>query len=145
MVSLWRRDGQIPRFAGDSPTLTGAVSGMEMASRNIGDITPRRALMKITAIETFLMNAAPAEVGGWNARNWLFVRVRTDSGIYGVGESSGWPRVVETAIQDLAPIVVGEDPFAIERVWHKMLCSIMGHGMTGIVGSGAMTGIEMAL
>lgn len=101
--------------------------------------------MKITEIETFLMHAAPAEVGGWNARNWLFVRVRTDSGIYGVGEASGWPRVVETAIQDLAPIVVGEDPFAIERIWHKMLCGIMGHGMTGIVGSGAMTGIEMAL
>ncbi len=88
--------------------------------------------MKITEIETFLMHAAPTEVGGWNARNWLFVRVGTDSGIYGVGEASGWPRVVETAIQDLAPIVIGEDPFAIERIWHKMLCGIVGHGMTGI-------------
>jgi len=30
-------------------------------------------------------------------------------------------------------------------VWSKMLAAIMGHGMTGVVGSGAMTGIEMAL
>ena len=101
--------------------------------------------MKITQIETFLVDAAPPEEGGWGARNWLFVRVQTDEGIHGVGEASGWPRVVETAIQDLTPIAVGEDPFSIERIWSKMLCAIMTHGMTGIVGSGAMTGIEMAL
>ncbi|MFH1566704.1 MAG: mandelate racemase/muconate lactonizing enzyme family protein [Gemmatimonadota bacterium] len=91
------------------------------------------------------MHAAPPEAGGWAARNWLFVKVHTDAGIYGVGEASGWPRVVETAIRDLAPLLVGEDPNHIERLWQKMLSAMMGHGMTGIVGSGAMTGIEMAL
>ena len=102
--------------------------------------------MKITAIDTYLMHAGrPTPFGGWGKRNWLFVKVHTDEGIYGVGEASGWPRVVETAIHDLAPIVVGEDPFHIEKIWQKMLLGTMGHGMTGIVGSGAMTGIEMAL
>jgi L-alanine-DL-glutamate epimerase-like enolase superfamily enzyme len=101
--------------------------------------------MRISAIETFLMSAAPPEAGGWAARNWLFVRVRTDEGLAGIGEASGWPRVVQTAIQDLTPILVGEDPRHIERLWQKMLCAIMGHGMTGVVGAGAMTGIEMAL
>jgi len=101
--------------------------------------------MKITRIETFLMHAAPPEPGGWSARNWLFVKVHTDEGLYGVGEASGWPRVVETAIWDLTPLLVGEDPNHIERLWQKMLAAMMGHGMTGIVGSGAMTGIEMAL
>lgn len=101
--------------------------------------------MKITEIQTYLMHAAPPETGGWAARNWLFVKVLTDEGIYGVGEASGWPRVVETAIRDLSPLLVGEDPGNIERLWHKMLAAMMGHGMTGIVGSGAMTGIEMAL
>lgn len=101
--------------------------------------------MKITNIETFLMRAGPSDTGGWSARNWLFVKVHTDSGIYGVGEASGWPRVVETAIRDLTPIIIGEDPFHIERLWQKMFVAIMGHGMTGIVGAGAMTGIEMAL
>jgi galactonate dehydratase len=102
--------------------------------------------MKITEIKTYLMHAGrPTPFGGWGKRNWLFVKVFTDEGIYGVGEASGWPRVVETAIHDLTPIVVGEDPFNIEKIWQKMLLGTMGHGMTGIVGSGAMTGIEMAL
>jgi galactonate dehydratase len=101
--------------------------------------------MKIERIETFLMHAAPPGAGGWAARNWLFVRVHADDGLYGIGEASGWPRVVETAIKDLTPLLIGEDPQNIERVWSKMLAAIMGHGMAGVVGSGAMTGIEMAL
>lgn len=104
--------------------------------------------MKITEIKTYLMHAGritDGGSGGWTARNWLFVKVFTDEGIYGVGEASGWPRVVETAIKDLTPLLVGEDPFHIEKLWQKMLLAQMGHGMTGIVGSGAMTGIEMAL
>jgi len=102
-------------------------------------------VMKITRIETFLVDAKPKQAGGWEARNWLFVKVHTDEGIYGVGEASGWPRVVQTAIEDLTQLLIGEDPTHIDRLWQKMMCSIMGHGMTGVVGFGAMTGIEMAL
>ncbi|MBX3050294.1 MAG: mandelate racemase/muconate lactonizing enzyme family protein [Caldilineaceae bacterium] len=100
--------------------------------------------MKITEIKTYLMNAGVAG-GGWQKRNWLFVKIFTDEGIYGVGEASGWPRVVETAIHDLAPLLIGEDPFAIEKLWQKLFIAMMGHGMTGIVGGGALTGIDMAL
>ena len=82
--------------------------------------------MKIVEIKTFLMHAAPPQNGGWAARNWLFVKVMPDEGIYGIGEASGWPRVVETAIHDLAPLLVGEDPFHIERLWNKMLSAMMG-------------------
>ena len=64
--------------------------------------------MKITEIETYLMHAAPPGKGGWAARNWLFVKIVTDGGTYGVGEASGWPRVVETAIHDLTPLLVGD-------------------------------------
>ncbi len=103
--------------------------------------------MKITEIKTYLMHAGTGDAlaGGWARRNWLFVKVFTDEGIYGVGEASGWPRVVETAIHDLTPILIGEDPMNIERIWQKMFIAMMGHGMTGIVGGGATTGIEMAL
>ncbi|MBI4306945.1 MAG: mandelate racemase/muconate lactonizing enzyme family protein [Chloroflexi bacterium] len=113
--------------------------------------------MKITGVKTFLMhvgNPPPDAIATatttqrghtWSARNWLFVKVYTDDGITGLGECSGWPRVIETAVQDLAPLVLGEDPFDIERLWQKMLIATMGHGMTGIVGSGAMNGIDMAL
>lgn len=103
--------------------------------------------MKITEIKTYLMHAGTGDAlaGGWARRNWLFVKVFTDQGIYGVGEASGWPRVVETAIKDLTDILIGEDPMNIERIWQKMFIAMMGHGMTGIVGGGALTGVEMAL
>ena len=99
--------------------------------------------MRITDIRTFLVSAGTPERAGW--RHWLFVKVHTDTGLYGVGECWGWPRVVQTAIEDLTPLVVGEDPFLIERIWQKLYASTQGHGMTGVVGSGAITGIELAL
>lgn len=112
--------------------------------------------MKITGIKTYLMQAgspgetawAKASDGGMSiggARQWLFLHVETDAGIAGVGECSGWPRVVETAVQDLAPLLIGEDPTHIQRLWNRMHLAMMGHGMTGTVGYGAMSGIEMAL
>lgn len=99
--------------------------------------------MKITEIKTFLVDASSPSA--WATRNWLFVKVETDEGISGLGEASGWPRVIQTAIADLTPLLIGEDPRRIERLWQKMLLGMMGHGMTGIVGAGAMTGIEIAL
>ena len=104
--------------------------------------------MKIVDIKTFLMMAGTPSNSGtssWSTRNWCFVKVYTDEGIVGIGEGSGWPRVVQTAIEDLRPIVVGEDPTNIERIWQKMLVSTMGNGMTGTPGSGAMNAIDMAL
>jgi galactonate dehydratase len=118
--------------------------------------------MKITDIKTFLMHVGEPDKSLWasdgqlqvagkvssgfgGARNWLFVKVHTDDGIVGIGECSGWPRVIETAVQDLKRLVIGEDPTHIERLWQKMYSAIMGHGMTGTVGAGAITGIDMAL
>ncbi|WP_406855509.1 mandelate racemase/muconate lactonizing enzyme family protein [Alsobacter sp. KACC 23698] len=117
--------------------------------------------MKITDVKTFLMHAGAPNLKSWAAdgsfgtqsysgnltgtRNWLFVKVYTDQGITGIGECSGWPRVIETAVRDLRALLVGEDPTHIERLWQKMQIAIMGHGMTGTVGAGAMTGVDMAL
>jgi galactonate dehydratase len=113
--------------------------------------------MKITAIETFLMHvgnppsdaiatAQTTENGNvWSARNWLFVKVHTDAGLIGLGECSGWPRILEPAVQDLARLLIGEDPTHIERLWGRMMAALMGHGTLGTVGAGAMTGIDMAL
>jgi galactonate dehydratase len=113
--------------------------------------------MRITRIETFLMHVgnppsdaiatAPTTASGnvWSARNWLFVKVHTDQGVTGIGECSGWPRVIERAVQDLERILIGEDPTHIERLWGRMMAAIMGHGVLGTVGAGALTGIDMAL
>lgn len=110
--------------------------------------------MKITDIKTFLMQAGAPSDKAWasdgkgvqnTSRNWLFLKIYTDEGITGVGECSGWPRVVETAVLDLRNVLIGEDPAHIERLWQKMMVAMMGHGMTGVVGGGAMSGIDMAL
>lgn len=107
--------------------------------------------MKITDIKTFLMQVGPrpglskADGSFRGSRNWLFLKIETDEGIYGIGECSGWPRVVERAVQDLTTILIGEDPRDIDRLWHRLYIATMGHGMTGTVGGGALTGIEMAL
>lgn len=110
--------------------------------------------MKITRIQTFLMQAGAPEDRAWasdkagvqnSSRNWLFVKVHTDEGVYGVGECSGWPRVIEAAVRDLAEVLVGEDPQHIEKLWQKMMVAQMAHGVTGVVGAGAMAGIDMAL
>lgn len=113
--------------------------------------------MKITEVETFLMlagappsttiatNPTPESGNVWNARNWLFVRIHTDAGIAGIGECSGWPRVIETAVKDLTPLLIGQDPGNIERIWQRLMGAMMGHGVLGTVGAGALTGIDMAL
>ena len=119
--------------------------------------------MKVTGVETYLMSvgapmSATGSTEGANSsnatatglpfgttRHWLFVEVHTDEGITGVGEGSGWPLVVEAAVRDLAPLILGEDPFEIERLWLKLRLATTSHGMTGTVGGGALTAIEMAL
>lgn len=115
--------------------------------------------MKIEAIETFLVHAGPPGETAWSGdtgtgrggmsmggtRHWLFVKVTVEGGLYGIGEGSGWPRVVETAVQDLAPLLIGEDARRIEKLWGKMHLATMSHGMVGTVGGGAVGAIDMAL
>lgn len=113
--------------------------------------------MRITAVTPYVMAAgAPGETswsaggpeGGMSsggARHWCFVKIETDEGIYGVGEGSGWPKVVGAAIADLASLLIGENPENIDRLWHKLFVAQMGHGQTGVVGAGALSAIDMAL
>ena len=70
--------------------------------------------MKITKIETFKF---------WiEWCNWLFVKVSTDEGLYGWGEGSlhGAIESVETAIHELKPVLIGQDPSGPERHWQAM-------------------------
>lgn len=70
--------------------------------------------MKITKVETFKYWVE------W--RNWLFVKVSTDEGLYGWGEASmpGPAESVETAIHEIAATLIGQDPAGLERHWHAM-------------------------
>ena len=52
----------------------------------------------------------------------FFVRVDTDAGVYGLGEGlmilAG--QAVAKAVEHLSELVIGEDPFATERLWQHM-------------------------
>jgi len=102
--------------------------------------------MKITDIQTFLVNGNSSPRGDRpRGRNWIFCRVHTDSGIYGVGEGGGWPAVCEKGIQEVAPILRGEDPFRIEWLNFRVYDILHGHGFTGSVRGGVIAAIDMAL
>lgn len=110
--------------------------------------------MKITDVRCHLMQAGAPPHTAWSAqgksalstsRNWLFVAVHTDEGMVGIGEGSGWPRVVRAAVDDLRHVLLGENPLHTERLAQKLRVAMMGHGDCGVVGGGALAAIDVAL
>jgi galactonate dehydratase len=70
--------------------------------------------MKITGIETYPV---------WGGhRNFLFVVVDTDEGIYGVGEAgiTGRELAVIGAIDHFRPLLIGQDPMRSEHLWQLL-------------------------
>lgn len=93
--------------------------------------------MKVTQIKTFICHAYRT--------NWVFVKVITDSGLYGVGEATleyREPTVVQ-AIKELERYLVGKDPHNIEAFWHDTYRDAYWRG--GVVLMSALAGVEMAL
>ena len=94
--------------------------------------------LAITGISTRVVHAG--------MRNWVFVKVETNQpGLYGWGEATlEWKtRAVVGAVDDLAPLLIGHDPRDIEQatqILHKW-----GFWRIGIIGSSAISGIEIAL
>ena len=88
--------------------------------------------MKITEVQTFIVG------NPW--KNWVFVRIHTDEGVTGVGESSGGLRAeaVAAEIRALGGLLAGEDPRHPERVWQKMYKGLF------LNGSPAASAIEIA-
>ena len=78
--------------------------------------------MKIIDIETYTVSA------GW--KNWLFVKVITDSGLYGVAEATinGFIKTTETAIHELKQFAIGSDPFAVTAIANRIIGTIQDAG-----------------
>lgn len=93
--------------------------------------------MKITQIKTIL--TCPNQ-------NYLFIKIITDSGLYGIGDASLNGR--EHAVSDLidtylAPLLIGKDPGQIEDFWHLIYRG--GYWRGGNIIMSALCGIDMAL
>lgn len=92
--------------------------------------------MKITKIDTY--------IAGNPWKNWLFTKVYTDEGIYGVGEGTlmAFAKTIEAAIHELSPFVLGLDPMQVEIITQRLTRDPYSEG--GQVHMCAVAAIEIA-
>lgn len=78
--------------------------------------------MKIIDIETVTVSA------GW--KNWLFIRVITDTEIYGIGEATinGFIRTTEACVHELKHFAIGRDPREVTAIAQKIIGTIQDAG-----------------
>jgi galactonate dehydratase len=90
--------------------------------------------MKITRILTYRVPP-----------RWMFVKIETDEGVHGWGEAvvEGRARTVETAVQEFARDLVGQDASRINDHWQMMYRSNFYRG--GAILMSAIAGIDQAL
>lgn len=81
-------------------------------------------------------------------RNVLLVRIATDDGLVGTGESAAYGGSLESMerviLDDLRPSLLGEDPFAVSRLWQRMVARGHQRGPTGMLMQ-AISGVDIAL
>ncbi len=113
----------------------------------------RQAAMKITDVKTYYLRSDVVRDRADSGQDALIVVVETDAGISGLGEVDSAPLAVKGAIEapyshavtaGLRALVIGEDPFETEKIWHKMYRQNIYSGRRGIA-IHAMSGIDMAL
>jgi galactonate dehydratase len=86
--------------------------------------------MKITGVTPWLIQSSSSYWG-----EFLFVEVTTDAGITGWGEITTTTKLANRALramlQQVAAVIIGEDPGNIERLWHKLFRSFTYMGSRG--------------
>lgn len=109
--------------------------------------------MKITDVEAIYLRLPQVRELCDSGQDALLIKVSTDAGITGIGEVDSAPLAVKGAIEGpfshttacgLREIVLGEDPFQTEYLWHKMYRESIYGGRRG-VGLHAISGIDIAL
>ena len=103
--------------------------------------------MKIIAMDPVVVDNVPPYRGG---RQWLFIKLRTDEGIVGLGER---PTAASTSLSaqiatlnDLGnQFVIGEDPFRVEWIWQRIFASRHDYRHPSMDSTPALSAIEMAL
>jgi L-alanine-DL-glutamate epimerase-like enolase superfamily enzyme len=113
--------------------------------------------VKITKVEAIILES-PRDYGvhGGEAAGPRFrslLRVSTDAGIDGWAEIETQPHVLQAVIdapgdgsgmfEGLGRLLIGEDPFEIERLWHRLYTGTIYYGRRGVVLQ-AISGVDMA-
>ncbi len=109
--------------------------------------------MKITDVEAIYVRLPEVKERCDSGQDALIVKVHTDEGITGIGEVDSAPMAVRgvmlgpyshTTSSGFKHLLISEDPFNTEYLWHKMYRANIYAGRFGI-GLHAMSGIDMAL
>ncbi len=74
--------------------------------------------MKITAVDIYPV------------RHFVYVKISTDQGLYGVGEASlsGRSMAVVHAFDHLRPLLIGRDATRIEQIWKDVFRGTLWRG-----------------
>jgi L-rhamnonate dehydratase len=92
-----------------------------------------------------LLQLPEASMGTFTFHGWLVVEVSTDDGHVGLGNAALAPLVTKQVIDlYLKPLLIGEDPWNVERLWQHMYRKTMAFGRKGI-GMAAISALDIAL
>lgn len=110
--------------------------------------------MKITEVTTTLLHdpdgfvfqdaTVPALKPGARGRSQLFVHVRTDEGVEGLGQCAGLTATRSLIEDALADVLLGAHPFHIEKLWHDLFWKVRGYGRKGLAFQ-AISALDIAL
>jgi len=109
--------------------------------------------MKITQLVCQVLRVESVDAKTASCQDVALVRIRTDSGLEGIGEADASPEVVQSVIDapfshniacGLRELLIDEDPLEIRRLWRKMYRGTMYFGRTGVT-IAAMAAVDMAL
>ncbi|GHT38974.1 hypothetical protein AGMMS49965_03780 [Bacteroidia bacterium] len=94
--------------------------------------------MKITEVKVWMVQGIKY--------NWTLLKIYTDEGYTGVGESTNWPGspIVYEATKHAGERIIGLDPMQNEFIWTKLYRDLNWIGPYG-ASLCAISGIEMAL
>ena len=99
--------------------------------------------MKITAVETIHLSRGITVHAG--PIQWLWVRIHTDSGLVGLGESYPNAEAEKAVVHSkLAPVLLGRDPSCIDRLWADMFAAVNYSGWAGAE-MRALSALDIAL
>ncbi|MGB2626197.1 MAG: L-rhamnonate dehydratase [Candidatus Acidiferrum sp.] len=92
-----------------------------------------------------LLELPEASMQTFTFHGWLVVEVFTDEGHVGLGNAALAPQATKKIIDlYLKPLLLGQDPWDLERLWQHMYRKTMAFGRKGI-GMAAISALDIAL
>lgn len=128
------------RFLQSTLAGSAAVGGSALLAK--ADTPARKDSLKITSVKTFFLeHDLPRAIGPstayYKTRDALLVKISTDAGIVGWGETANLPGV-RAIMNELGTTLVGRNPLEHRKIWREIWGPNFGNGL-------AVGALDMAL